>query len=53
MFEKLYDDEIISEDAFFLWEKNDDPSEQASPLYNLMHRFTVTIFNIRRGRAWP
>jgi len=28
MFEKLYDDEIISEDAFFLWEKNDDPSEQ-------------------------
>ena len=33
MFEKLYDDEIISEDAFFLWEKNDDPSEQASPLY--------------------
>ena len=32
MFEKLYDDEIISEDAFILWEKNDDPSEQASPL---------------------
>ena len=30
MFEKLYDDEIISEDAFFLWEKNDDPSEQVS-----------------------
>jgi len=28
MFEKLYDDEIISEDAFFIWEKNDDPSEQ-------------------------
>ena len=32
MFEKLYDDEIISEDAFILWEKNDDPSEQVSPL---------------------
>ena len=45
MFEKLYDDEIISEDAFFLWEKNDDPSEQASPLYNLTNQFTVTIFN--------
>ena len=29
MFEELYDDEIINEDAFFLWEKNDDPSEQA------------------------
>jgi len=28
MFEELYDDEIISEDAFFLWEKNEDPSEQ-------------------------
>ena len=32
MFEKLYDDEIISEDAFILWEKNDDPSEQVGPL---------------------
>ena len=47
MFEKLYDDEIISEDAFFMWEKNDDPSEQASQvaldsynyiqLYNIIH----------------
>ena len=44
MFEKLYDDEIISEDAFFLWEKNDDPSEQASPLNNMTNRFTVTFF---------
>ena len=36
MFEKLYDEEIISEDAFFLWEKNDDPSEQASQLDNVI-----------------
>ena len=53
MFEKLYDDEIISEDAFFHWEKNDDPSEQASQLYNLTNHLTVTFFHIRRGRAWP
>ena len=36
MFEKLYDDEIISEDAFFMWEKNDDPSEQASQVKSLL-----------------
>jgi len=28
IFEKLYDDDIISEEAFNLWEKNTDPSEQ-------------------------
>ena len=44
MFEKLYDDEIISEDAFFLWEKNDDPSEQVSPLDNRTNHLAVTIF---------
>ena len=44
MFEKLYDDEIISEDAFFMWEKNDDPSEQVSPLDNLTNHLAVTIF---------
>ena len=44
MFEKLYDDEIISEDAFFMWEKNDDPSEQVSPLDNLTNNLAVTIF---------
>ena len=53
MFEKLYDDEIISEDAFFIWEKNDDPSEQVGPLYNSTNHLSVTIFNPRRGRAWP
>ena len=52
MFEKLYDDEIISEDAFFMWEKNDDPSEQASRLIILRNHFT-DFFNVRKGRAWP
>ena len=50
MFEKLYDDEIISEDAFFLWEKNDDPSEQASPRYILTNQFT-DFFLILGGKG--
>ena len=51
MFEKLYDDEIISEDAFFMWEKNDDPSEQVSPLDNLTNNLAVTIFYYQEGKG--
>ena len=28
-FETLYDEDIISEDAFFQWESSEDPTEQA------------------------
>ena len=51
MFEKLYDDEIISEDAFFLWEKNDDPSEQVGPLYNLIKSPNSNYFYYQEGKG--
>ena len=28
IFEKVYDDDVLSEEAFMAWEKNDDPAEQ-------------------------
>jgi len=28
IFEKMYDDDVLSEESFMLWEKNNDPAEQ-------------------------
>jgi len=28
IFEKMYDDDVLTEDAFFQWEKHDDPADQ-------------------------
>jgi translation initiation factor 4G len=28
IFDKLYDEEVVSESGFFAWEANDDPAEQ-------------------------
>jgi len=28
IFEKVYDDDVLSEEAFMAWEKNDDAAEQ-------------------------
>ncbi|XP_078697103.1 eukaryotic translation initiation factor 4 gamma 3-like [Branchiostoma floridae x Branchiostoma belcheri] len=47
-FEILYDEALISEEAFFAWESNTDPAEQEGKASALAHKSVTVFFTLLR-----